>query len=40
VLAGFKLGALATAAAGATGTLPQASVPAGEGEEGEEGDDD
>ena len=40
VLAGFKLGALATTAAGATGTLPQASVPAGEGEEGEEGDDD
>ena len=42
VLASFKLGALATAT-GATGTLPQASVPAGEGEEGEddeEGDED
>ena len=38
VLAGFKLGALSTTAA--SGTLPQASVPAGEGEEGEEGDDD
>ena len=37
VLASFKLGALSTTAAG---TLPQASVPAGEGEEGEEGDDD
>ena len=37
VLASFKLGALSTAAAG---SLPQASVPAGEGEEGEEGDDD
>ncbi len=37
-LDGFKLGALSTAAAGASGTLPQASVPAGEGEE--EGDDD
>jgi cytochrome b involved in lipid metabolism len=36
-LEGFKLGALSTAAAGA---LPQASVPAGEHEEGEEGDDD
>jgi cytochrome b involved in lipid metabolism len=33
----FKLGALSTTAAGA---LPQASVPAGEHEEGEEGDDD
>jgi len=40
VLASFKIGALSTAAAGATGTLPQASVPAGEGEEGEEGDED
>jgi cytochrome b involved in lipid metabolism len=40
VLAGFKLGALATTANGAAGTLPQASVPAGEGEEHEEGDDD
>ena len=40
VLAGFKLGALATTATGAAGTLPQASVPAGEGEEHEEGDDD
>jgi cytochrome b involved in lipid metabolism len=41
VLAGFKLGALSTAAAaGTAGTLPQASVPAGEGEEGEEDDDD
>ncbi len=39
-LDGFKLGALSTAAAGATGTLPQASVPAGEGEDREEGDDD
>jgi hypothetical protein len=39
-LDGFKLGALSTAAAGAIGTLPQASVPAGEGEEHEEGDDD
>ena len=38
VLASFKLGALSTTAA--TGTLPQASVPAGEGEEGEEGDED
>ncbi len=35
-LDGFKLGALSTAAAGASGTLPQASVPAGEGEEGDE----
>jgi len=33
VLAGFKIGALATTAGGATGTLPPASVPAGEGEE-------
>ena len=38
VLASFKLGALSTTAA--SGTLPQASVPAGEGEEGEEDDDD
>ena len=38
VLASFKLGALSTTAA--TGTLPQATVPAGEGEEGEEGDED
>jgi cytochrome b involved in lipid metabolism len=36
-LDGFKLGALSTAAAGA---LPEASVPSGEHEEGEEGDDD
>jgi cytochrome b involved in lipid metabolism len=35
-LDGFKLGALSTAAAGASGTLPQASVPAGEGEEGDD----
>ena len=34
----FKLGALSTTAA--AGALPQASVPAGEHEEGEEGDDD
>jgi cytochrome b involved in lipid metabolism len=39
-LDGFKLGALSTAVTGASGTLPQASVPAGEHEEGEEGDDD
>ena len=38
-LDGFKLGALSTATAGTAGTLPQASVPAGEGEEHEEGDD-
>jgi hypothetical protein len=38
VLAGFKLGALSTAAA--SGTLPQASVPSGEGEDDEEGDED
>lgn len=36
VLAGFKLGTLAATAAGAAGTLPQASVPAGEGEEGDD----
>lgn len=35
-LDGFKLGALSTAAAGASGTLPQASVPAGEREEGDD----
>ena len=37
VLAAFKLGVLA---AGASGSLPQATVPAGESEEEEEGDDD
>jgi cytochrome b involved in lipid metabolism len=38
-LDGFKLGALSTTATGASGTLPQASVPAGEREEGEEDED-
>jgi len=35
-LDGFKLGALSTVATGAAGTLPQASVPAGEREDGDD----
>lgn len=35
-LDGFKLGTLSTVSTGAAGTLPQASVPAGEGEEGDD----